>query len=74
MPAKSENRRRPRRRNPSPRPMPREPERELNQEEIETLGTSKGILHVLPDGYGFLCVDGYVASPRDVYVSRSQIQ
>jgi len=74
MPAKSDNRRRPRRRNPNPRPMPREPERELDAAELETLGTSTGILHVLPDGYGFLRVDGYVASPGDVYVSRSQIQ
>ena len=74
MPAKSDNRRRPRRRNPNNPPPPREPERDLNPEELETLDSGSGILSVLPDGYGFLRVDGYVASPRDIYVSRSQIQ
>jgi transcription termination factor Rho len=75
MPAKSQNRRRPRGRSTStPRPAQRDPERDITPEELEALGSASGILHVLPDGYGFLRVEGYVPSKRDVYVSRSQIQ
>ena len=40
------------------------------------LGFSKGVLEVLPDGYGFLrAVDyNYLPSPDDIYVSPSQIK
>lgn len=34
----------------------------------------KGILDVLPEGYGFLRVRGYLPSEEDVYVSLSQIR
>jgi transcription termination factor Rho len=71
MPAKSDARRRPRRRNTQP---VRELERELDPAELETLDAGSGILHVLPDGFGFLRVEGYAPSARDIYVSRSQIQ
>ena len=33
-----------------------------------------GILDILPDGYGFLRVDGYLPSEHDVYVSLSTIR
>jgi transcription termination factor Rho len=34
----------------------------------------KGVLDVLPDGYGFLRTQGYLPSEEDVYVSMSQIR
>jgi len=42
--------------------------------EREGLIFTQGILEVLPDGYGFLRVDGYTPGPDDVYVSPSQIR
>ncbi|NUP98379.1 MAG: transcription termination factor Rho [Armatimonadetes bacterium] len=33
-----------------------------------------GLLEVLPDGFGFLRINGYSQSPDDVYVSQSQIK
>ncbi|MBI2300547.1 MAG: transcription termination factor Rho [Armatimonadetes bacterium] len=33
-----------------------------------------GLLEVLPDGFGFLRLNGYSQSPDDVYVSQSQIK
>jgi len=46
------------------------------QTEEEGLSFSKGVLEVLPDGYGFLrSVDyNYLPSPDDIYVSPSQIK
>jgi transcription termination factor Rho len=46
------------------------------QTEEEGLTFSKGVLEVLPDGYGFLrSVDyNYLPSPDDIYVSPSQIK
>ncbi len=46
------------------------------QTEKDGLGFSKGVLEVLPDGYGFLrSVDyNYLPSPDDIYVSPSQIK
>ncbi|MGA9362828.1 MAG: transcription termination factor Rho [Bacteroidota bacterium] len=46
------------------------------QTEDEGLTFSKGVLEVLPDGYGFLrSVDyNYLPSPDDIYVSPSQIK
>ena len=40
----------------------------------EGLAFKDGILEILPDGYGFLRVDGYTPSGEDVYVSPSQIR
>lgn len=37
-------------------------------------GDAKGVLEVLPDGYGFLRSDNYMSGSRDVYVSQSQIR
>src|SRR5690606_25487610 len=42
--------------------------------EKEGLLLTQGILEVLPDGYGFLRVDGHTPSQEDVYVSPSQIR
>lgn len=36
--------------------------------------TRKGILEVMPEGYGFLRVNGYFPSSEDVYVSQAQIK
>jgi transcription termination factor Rho len=46
------------------------------QTEADGLNFSKGVLEVLPDGYGFLrSVDyDYLPSPDDIYVSPSQIK
>jgi transcription termination factor Rho len=46
------------------------------QTEKDGLSFSKGVLEVLPDGYGFLrSVDyNYLPSPDDIYVSPSQIK
>jgi len=35
---------------------------------------SQGILEILPEGFGFLRVGGYLPTPEDVYVSQSQIK
>ena len=34
----------------------------------------RGVLDILPDGYGFLRTDGYLPSEEDVYVSMSQVR
>ncbi|NLK08203.1 MAG: transcription termination factor Rho [Firmicutes bacterium] len=40
----------------------------------EGLMFKNGVLEILPDGYGFLRVDGYTPSNEDVYISPSQIR
>jgi len=35
---------------------------------------SKGILEILPDGYGFLRRENYQQSPSDVYVNQNQVK
>mgnify|MGYP001362342414 CR=1 FL=1 len=42
--------------------------------EKEGLIFARGILEILPDGYGFLRVNNYSPGPDDVYVSPSQIR
>ena len=34
----------------------------------------KGVLEVMPDGYGFLRANGLSAGPGDIYISQSQIR
>ena len=34
----------------------------------------KGVLDVMPDGFGFLRLDGYLPGPNDIYVSQSQVR
>lgn len=40
----------------------------------EGLEVKRGILEILPDGYGFLRAKGYLPSDFDIYVSLSQIR
>ncbi len=40
----------------------------------EGLIFSQGILEILPDGFGFLRVEGFSPGPEDIYVSASQIR
>lgn len=40
----------------------------------ELLGDGKGVLEVLPDGFGFLRDDTFSSSPKDIYVSNAQIK
>ena len=42
--------------------------------ELDSGITVKGILEVLPDGYGFIRSDNYLPGENDVYVSPSQIR
>src|SRR3989338_6910802 len=35
---------------------------------------AKGILEILPEGYGFLRTGGYLPSREDVYVSQTQVR
>ena len=48
---------------PSPSPNPQKEQRKV-----------RGILEVMPDGYGFLRVHNYMPSEEDVYVSPAQIR
>lgn len=51
------------------------PERPLmEQSELDSGICVKGILEVLPDGYGFIRSDNYLPGENDVYVSPSQIR
>ena len=46
----------------------------MEQSELDSGITVKGILEVLPDGYGFIRSDNYLPGDNDVYVSPSQIR
>ena len=35
---------------------------------------AKGVLEILPDGYGFLRTNNYLPCPEDIYVSQTQIR
>ena len=43
-------------------------------EQLDSGITKKGILEVLPDGYGFIRCDNYLPGENDVYVSPAQIR
>ena len=43
-------------------------------EEPASLEQRSGVLDIVPDGFGFLRVEGFSRSPSDVYVSRSQVR
>ncbi len=52
-------------------------ERETEKKEVRAPSegiVKKGVLDILPEGYGFLRVRGYLPSEEDVYVSLSQIR
>ena len=40
----------------------------------EELETREGLLDILPEGYGFLRVTGYLSGDKDVYVSANQVR
>jgi transcription termination factor Rho len=40
----------------------------------EDLETREGLLDILPEGYGFLRVTGYLAGEKDCYVSANQVR
>ncbi len=44
------------------------------QAEEAKANTRKGILEIMPEGYGFLRVNGYFPSSDDVYISQAQIK
>jgi transcription termination factor Rho len=44
------------------------------QENLEDAEVREGVLDLLPEGYGFLRVTGYLAGERDVYVSQSFVR
>jgi len=45
--------------------------REVDESELEV---REGILDILPEGYGFLRVTGYLPGEKDVYVSAGQVR
>jgi transcription termination factor Rho len=44
------------------------------QENLDEAEVRDGVLDLLPEGYGFLRVTGYLSGPRDVYVSQSFVR
>jgi transcription termination factor Rho len=44
------------------------------QENLEDVEVREGVLDLLPEGYGFLRVTGYLSGSRDVYVSQSFVR
>ena len=57
-------------------PQNRKIDKKTVEYEFEGIVTSKGVLELMPDGYGFLRSSdyNYLSSPDDVYVSHSQIK
>ena len=57
-------------------PQNRKNDKKTVEYEFEGIVTSKGVLELMPDGYGFLRSSdyNYLSSPDDVYVSHSQIK
>lgn len=53
---------------------PRETRRSDTQEDSDDVEIREGILDLLPEGYGFLRVTGFLAGARDVYVSQSVVR
>jgi transcription termination factor Rho len=47
---------------------------ETDMEKLDSGVAAKGILEVLPDGYGFIRCENYLPGENDVYVSPSQIR
>ena len=46
----------------------------MEVEQLDSGQSAKGILEVLPDGYGFIRCENYLPGENDVYVSPSQIR
>jgi transcription termination factor Rho len=45
-----------------------------HQEQLEDAEVREGVLDLLPEGYGFLRVTGYLSGAKDVYVSQSFVR
>ncbi|MBX7161966.1 MAG: transcription termination factor Rho, partial [Acidimicrobiia bacterium] len=52
----------------------RHPDVEYDNNDTDEVVERRGILDVLPDGYGFIRTSGYLPGKQDVYVSLSQIR
>ena len=59
---------------PATKPETRSDRPAMEQSELDSGICVKGILEVLPDGYGFIRSDNYLPGENDVYVSPSQIR
>ena len=59
---------------PATKPEPRSDRPPMEQSELDSGICVKGILEVLPDGYGFIRSDTYLPGANDVYVSPPQIR
>jgi transcription termination factor Rho len=44
------------------------------QDNLDEAEVREGVLDLLPEGYGFLRVTGYLSGPKDVYVSQSFVR
>jgi len=54
--------------------LPDEKKENTNYSDKNSIIYAQGILEVLPEGYGFLRVKGYLPSTEDIYVSQTQIR
>ena len=59
---------------PATKPEPRSDRPPMEQSELDSGICVKGILEVLPDGYGFIRSENYLPGENDIYVSPSQIR
>ena len=48
--------------------------RRLTFKELDSGETGEGVLEVMPDGFGFLRLDNFLPSTRDIYISPPQIR
>ena len=49
-------------------------ERQQMLSELDSGVADEGVLEIMAEGFGFLRCDNYIAGPRDIYVSPSQIK
>ncbi len=53
---------------------PGQPQGQQQPEDLSKAEVREGVLDLLPEGYGFLRVTGYLTGPKDVYVSQSMVR
>lgn len=49
-------------------------QRQIHMEQLDSGEVGEGILEIMPEGYGFLRTSNYMAGPKDIYISPSQIR
>ena len=49
-------------------------QRQTYMEQLDSGEVGEGILEIMPEGYGFLRTANYMAGPKDIYISPSQIR